>query len=89
MFVGTLVPLMVVAPKLNVLLSETTTGVLPAGCAAERLDCSLLQPTIKMVADMIPMMIAFFIKRNAAERKVQPRRAKIDRKRITRPTGVG
>jgi hypothetical protein len=33
----------------------------------ELLDGSLLQPTITMVADMIPMMIAFFIKRNAAE----------------------
>jgi hypothetical protein len=63
----TLVPLMVVAPKLNVLLpSETATGLLPGASAVELLDGSLLQPAIRMVADMTPMIIAFFIKRKAA-----------------------
>ena len=63
----TLVPLMVVAPKNHVLLpSETATGLRPGGSVVELLDGSLLQPTITMVADMTPMMIAFFIKRNAA-----------------------
>jgi hypothetical protein len=63
----TLVPLMVVAPKYHVLLpSETATGLLPGGSVVELLGGSLLQPTITMVADMTPMMIAFFIKRIAA-----------------------
>jgi hypothetical protein len=63
----TSVPLMVVAPKYHVLLpSETAAGLLPGGSVVELLDGSLLQPTITMVADMTPMMIASFIKRNAA-----------------------
>jgi hypothetical protein len=35
--------------------------LLPGGSVVELLDGSLLQPTITMVADMTPMMIAFFI----------------------------
>ena len=63
----TLVPLMVVTPSNHVLLpSESATGLLPGGSVVELLDGSLLQPTITMVADMTPMMITLFIKRNAA-----------------------
>ena len=52
----TLVPLIVVAPKNQVLLpSETATRLLPGRSVVELLDGSLLQPTITMVADMIPM----------------------------------
>jgi hypothetical protein len=70
-FVETLVPLMVVVvPKEKLgLLPETATGLPSGGGVVELLDGSLLQPTIKMVADMIPMMTAFFIKRNAAQRR--------------------
>jgi len=65
----TLVPLMVVAPKNHVLLpSETATALLPGGGVVEPLDGSLLQPTITMVAEMTAMMIAFFMKRDAAQR---------------------
>jgi hypothetical protein len=66
----TLVPLMVTAPKYHVLLpSETATGLLPGGSVVELLDGTFLQPTNKMVTDKTPpMMIAFFIKRNAAQR---------------------
>ena len=65
----TLVPLMVVAPKNHVLLpSETATALLPGGGVVEPLDGSLLQPTITMVAEMTAMMIAFFLKRDAAQR---------------------
>lgn len=65
---GTLVPLMVVAPKNHVLLpSETATALLPGGGVVEPFDGSLLQPTIT-VTDMTAMMIAFFMKRNAAQR---------------------
>ena len=46
--------------------SETAAGLLPGGSVVELLDGSLLQPTITTVADKIPMMIAFFIKRNDA-----------------------
>jgi hypothetical protein len=56
---------MVVAPKKNVgLPPETATGLLSGASVVELLGGSLLQPTITMVADMSPMMIAFFIKRN-------------------------
>ncbi len=62
----TLVPLMVVAPKEKVgLPPETAAGLLSGASLVELLDGSLLQPTITMVADMTPMMTAFFIKRNA------------------------
>ena len=62
---GTLVPLIVVAPTRNVLLpSERATGWLPGAGLAELLDGSLLQPTIKMAADMIPKLTALFIKHN-------------------------
>jgi hypothetical protein len=65
MFVETLVPLMVVAPKAKVGLPlETAVGLLSGASVVELLDGSLLQPAITMVADMTPMMIAFFIKRN-------------------------
>ena len=65
----TLLPLMVVAPKNHVLLpSETATALLPGGGVLEPLDGSLLQPTITMVADMIAVMIAIFIKLDAVQR---------------------
>lgn len=65
---------MVVAPKENVgLPSETATGLLPGGSVVELLDGSLLQPTITMVADTTPMMIAFFIKRNEECSRAGPR----------------
>ena len=65
---GRLVPLMRVAPKSHVLLpSETATALLPGGSEVELLDASLLQPTITIVADMAAMMIAFFIRRDAAK----------------------
>ena len=58
---------MVVAPKKNVGLSpETAAGLLSGASVVELLDGSLLQPTITMVADMTPMVTAFFMKRNAA-----------------------
>jgi hypothetical protein len=64
---GTLVPFMVVAPKYHVLLpSESATGLLPAGGVVELLGDFLPQPAIKIVTAITPMMIAFFIKCNAA-----------------------
>jgi hypothetical protein len=68
MFVtGTLVPFMVMAPKYHVLLpSESATGLLPGGGVVELLGDFLPQPAIKIVAAIIPIVIAFFIKRNAA-----------------------
>jgi hypothetical protein len=66
---GTLVPLMVVAPTNHVLLpSETATALPSGGGVVERLDGSLLQPTITMVADIIAVMIAIFIKLDAVQR---------------------
>jgi hypothetical protein len=60
-----LVPLIVVAPKSQVLLpSETATPLLAGGGVMEPIDDSLLQPTITMVADMTAMRIAYFMKRN-------------------------
>lgn len=65
----TLVPLMVVAPKNHVLLpSETATALLPGAGVVEPLDGSLLQPTIKTVAEMTATIIAFFMKRDGAQR---------------------
>jgi len=64
-FVETLVPLTVVAPKENVgLLLEPVAVLLSGACVVEPVDGSLLQPAIPMtrVGEMIPMMIAFFIK---------------------------
>jgi hypothetical protein len=58
---------MVVVPKENVgLPSEAAAGLLSGGSVVELLDGFLLHPIIAMVADMTPMRIAFFIKRNAA-----------------------
>lgn len=58
---------MVVVPKNHVLLpSETATALLPDGSVVELLDGSLLQPTITMVADMAAIMIALFIRGDAA-----------------------
>ena len=57
---------MVVAPKRNSGLALVTAAELvPDGGVVELFDGSLLQPTIAKVADMTPMMIAFFIMRNA------------------------
>ena len=68
MFVaGTLVPFMVMAPKYHVLLpSESAAGLLPGAGVVETLGDFSPQPAIKIVAAITPMMIAFFIKCNAA-----------------------
>ena len=71
-FVGTLVPLMVVAPKEKVGLLETATDLASGGGVMELVDGSLLQPTNKMVAEMTPAMTAFFIKGNSAQQYVWP-----------------
>ena len=77
----TLVPLILRLPKAHVLLpSETATA--PGGNAVELLDGFLLQPTITMIADMAPMTIAFFIKRNACPNDQDmrpPLRVKVER----------
>jgi hypothetical protein len=52
-----------VAPKLNV---APATGLLAGGSVVDLPDGSLLQPTITKVADMTAMVMALFIKRNAA-----------------------
>ena len=64
----TLVPLTVVAPKNHVLLpSESATALLPGGGVVDPLDRSLLQPTIRMVANTTAMIIPFFMKRADAQ----------------------
>ncbi len=58
----TLVPFTVMAPKYQVLLpSDTATGLLSGGGVTELLNDFLSQPTIKTVAAITPMTIAFFI----------------------------
>jgi len=53
---------MLVAPNCHALVpSEITTGLLPGDGAVELLDDSLLQPAIKIVAVITPVIIVFFI----------------------------
>jgi hypothetical protein len=47
---------------------EIATGLLPGGGVVELLDGFAPQPTIKIVAAITPMLIAFFIKLDVAER---------------------
>ncbi len=58
---------MVVAPNKNSGLAlVTAVELVPDAGVVELFDGSLLQPTNAKVADMTPMMTAFFIMRDAA-----------------------